>query len=196
MSHNSLSFKLRFAGNRSYCREACETIVLIFLYFQFPKGTLYVNVINNGESKLLHGKAIEKSWKDNYHWEVKLQQRGKLPEHGTSLSTAHNELVLYGSSKVCSSRTLKWNDGDFPDELWKLCFASADKPNWYRFDIKSLQRSSYPEKLDKLVPARAVCPQKTVRNLAVKRAWITVLLSLLQKGFLYKSAGSICLSSL
>ena len=55
MSHNSLSLKLRFADNRSYCREACETIVLIFLYIQFPKGTLYVNVINNGESKLLHG---------------------------------------------------------------------------------------------------------------------------------------------
>ena len=74
MSHNSLSLKLRFAGNRSYCREACETIVLIFLYIQFPKGTLYANVFNNGESKLLHGKAIEKSWKDNYNWEVKLQQ--------------------------------------------------------------------------------------------------------------------------
>ena len=107
-----------------------------------------------------------------------------------------NELVLYGSFKVCSSCTLKWNDGDFLDEPWKICFASADKPNWYRFDIKSLQRSSYQEKLNKLVHVRAVCPQKTVRNLAVKRAWITVLLSLLQKGFLYKSAGSICLSSL
>ena len=98
--------------------------------------------------------------------------------------------------KFVQAAPLSETMSDFPDELWKLCFASADKPNWYRFDIKSLQRSSYQEKLDKLVPVRAVCPQKTVRNLAVKRAWITVLLSLLQKGFLYKSAGSICLSSL
>ena len=62
ISHNSLSLKLRFAGNRSCCREAYETIVLIFLYIQFPKVILYIylKVTNNVESKLLHGKAIEK----------------------------------------------------------------------------------------------------------------------------------------